>query len=183
MIAALVLSILLLGAFRFMIVTRRRIAHTPVTVRDLEAFDEIVATAIRDAGSDERHLREMSCELDLSDLRMINRNTRRLMEKAGFLKEMTWAGVAAGLTEEQPSSDTVSYVTDLYRGLLRLSSSYMKNMIFSAIEIIFGKIRHHSHYHYTYQVKAEYCAKVDIVETMADIVDEPTALLLRTHLS
>ncbi|HTF69853.1 MAG TPA: hypothetical protein VK638_44960 [Edaphobacter sp.] len=198
MISALVLSILLVCAFSFMMFQRRRILRaiaSPASARfglsdssgqfgSLKSFDERVAAAIRDAGSDERHLNEMSCDFTLSVLWKISHNARELMEEAGELREKTWAQVARGLAkEESPISDSVSYITDLHRGLLRVNSSRAKRMLFSAIEISIGKIVHHSHYHYTYSVAAKYCAEVDIVETMADIVDEPTARLLRTHLS
>ena len=185
MIAAVVLSLLLLCSFSFMMLKRRQILSAPaVTIQNLEAFDEIVATAIRDAGSDERRLREMSCSLHLSDLRKISRNSRVLMERAGELREKTWGQVAHGLAGiPAPDSEDISYVTDLHRGLLRVNSSRAKEMFFSAIEIILGKMVHHTHYHYTYSVEAAYCTEADIVETMADIVDEPTARFLRTHLS
>lgn len=182
--SALVLGLLLFTAFCFMMFTRRRILHATAPIGSLKAFDEIVSCAIRDAGAEERHLHEMTCAFSLSDLRKIGQNSRGLMEKAGELKEMTWSQVARGLAgESAPESDTVTYLTDLHCGLLSVNSSRAKKMFFSAIEIIAGQIVHHTHYYYTYEVAAAYCAEVDIVETMADMVDEPSAGLLRIHLS
>lgn len=182
--SALVLGLLLLSAFCFMMFTRRRILHATAPIGSLKAFDEIVSCAIREAGVEERHLHEMTCAFSLSDLRKIGQNSRGLMEKAGELKEMTWSQVARGLAgESAPESDTVTYLINLHRALLCVHSSSTKRMLFSAIEIIVGQIVHHTHYYYTYAVAAAYCAEVDIVESMADIVDQPTASLLRIHLS
>lgn len=185
MISAIVLFVLVASSFTFMLYTRHRIpSGSGATIQNLEPFDEKVATAIRDAGSDERRLREMSCSLGLADLRKISRDSRVLLQTASELREKTWRQVAHGLAGMPiPNSEDVTEITDLHRGLLRANSSRAKAMLFSAIEIIIGKIVHHSHYHYTLAVEAWYCTESDIVETMADIVDEPTALFLRTHLS
>lgn len=172
--SALILLLLIVGAFlvtRLIRLGARRRARAFSSLKD---FDEAVSDAIREAGSHDHPHASGHNAFRLRDLWFVRLNTWWLLSVASELLE--------SLSDIDDKNKRIR-VEDLYCGLQNVSCSLTYKLLLSIPEIIRGRFRADTQYFYTQEVAHCYCVGVDTVETMASLANKPAATRLRRHLA
>lgn len=172
--SALALPVLCFIAYLVMLTARGRARARLAGLDSLEQFNDRVGDLLRAASLHHSNAGNWKPNLHVRDLFDLWKRVRRLEQEASLLGDLTftWEDVAEKM-----------YLEEIQSGLGNVSSGLTCNLLISALEISFGKIRPHGHYFYTLEVAGTYREMVYMIESMENILERETAAeALRRHL-
>jgi hypothetical protein len=172
MIPALLLLWLFACVFATMLISRQHALPRVLGLGSIQDFDQAATAAIIEAGESDPYC-EGPVLLRLGHLWRIRRNTWKFLRIASELNDS-----ASNLTKENRQR-----VQDLYNGLQSVVCSLTYKLLLAVPEVIRGRFRGDTHYHYTREVAQSYAMAVEAVESMARIFGKPREAVLRKHLA